>query len=220
MSARCGHHDHDHIDAGPAYRRVLWAVLAINAAMAAVEIGAGLAAGSVALLADALDFLGDAATYGLSLWVLGAALATRARAALVKGASMGAFGIWVLGTAAWHASLGTVPEARTMGIVGAAALAANLVAALLLYRWRAGDSNMRSVWLCTRNDAIGNVAVMAAALGVFGTGTGWPDIAVAAGMALLALHAAVAVIRQALGELARARGQVHPRAVTAPGAGE
>jgi Co/Zn/Cd efflux system component len=149
----------------------------VNAAMFAVEVAGGLAAGSVSLLADAVDFFGDAANYGLSLLVLGMALSWRARAALLKGASMAAFGILVLAKAGWNAATSTVPEAATMGLVGSLALVANVGVALQLYRWREGDANMRSVWLCTRNDAIGNLAVLAAALGVFGTGTAWPELA-------------------------------------------
>ncbi len=185
----------------PAYRRVLWIALGVNAAMFAVEVGAGVAAGSVALQADALDFLGDAANYGLSLFVLTMALAWRARAALAKGASMGLFGLWVIGVTLFNAITATVPNAATMGAVGALALIANVGVAVLLYRYRNGDANMRSVWLCTRNDAIGNVAVMAAAVGVFGTQTGWPDIVVAVAMASLALAAAFEVIRSAMREL-------------------
>lgn len=185
----------------PGYRRVLWIALAVNAAMFLVEATAGLAAGSVALQADALDFLGDAANYGISLFVLSMTLAWRARAALVKGASMGLFGIWVIAAAVMNIMAGGVPHAATMGVVGFVALAANVGVAVMLYRYRDGDANMRSVWLCTRNDAIGNIAVMIAALGVFGTGTLWPDIAVAAVMAALALSAAFETIRRAGGEL-------------------
>jgi Co/Zn/Cd efflux system component len=203
MSAGCCHgHDHGHgprVD-GP-YRSILWIALALNAAMFAVEIGAGVAAGSVSLLADALDFLGDAANYAVSLFVLGAALAWRARMALVKAASMGAFGLWVAGEAIWSAMSGVVPQAFTMGVVGALALGVNVLVTLLLFRYRDGDSNMRSVWICSRNDALGNLAVMAAAAGVFGTGNGWPDIAVAAIMAGLALWGAWQVARLALAEL-------------------
>ena len=183
------------------YRAVLWIVLAINAVMFLVEIIAGLAAGSAALQADALDFFADAANYGISLFVLGLAIRWRARAALVKGASMGLFGLWVIGSVVWHALNGTVPGWATMGIVGMAALAANAACLALLYAWRDGDANMRSVWICSRNDVIANMAVLAAALGVFGTGTGWPDIIVAAVMAVLAIQGATVVIRQALAEL-------------------
>lgn len=202
MSGHC----HDHGCAAPAatsprYRRVLWAALVVNAAMFGVEIAAGVGSGSVSLLADAVDFFGDAANYALSLAVLGMGLAWRARAAWVKGASMGAFGLFVLGRAAFVAMGDEVPEPLTMGLVGALALAANVGVAALLYAWREGDANMRSVWLCSRNDAIGNLAVMAAALGVFGSGTAWPDLLVAAVMASLALSAAWSVMRQARGEL-------------------
>ncbi|HJQ59334.1 MAG TPA: cation transporter [Vineibacter sp.] len=203
----CGpEHDHGHSHAAPsgtdrAYRRVLWAALSANALMFAVEVAAGLGAQSVALLADALDFLGDAANYGVSLFVLGMSLAWRARAALLKSFSMAAFGAWVAGTALHHALAGSVPDARVMGAVGLLALATNLGVALLLFRHRDGDANRRSVWICTRNDAIGNLAVMAAALGVFGTGTLWPDVFVAAIMAALALWGAAQVMRQAVREL-------------------
>jgi Co/Zn/Cd efflux system component len=183
------------------YRRVLVAVLVINAAMFAVEIGAGLAAGSASLQADALDFLGDAAGYAISLFVIGKALRYRASAALLKGASMGAFGLWVLAVIAWHAWHGTLPNAFTMGAIGIAALIANAASFALLWAFRAGDANMRSAWICTRNDVLGNLAVLLAALGVFGSGAGWPDMVVAAIMAALALQGAVLVIRQALGEL-------------------
>jgi Co/Zn/Cd efflux system component len=205
MSAHCCGHGHDHGAASPVYRRILWIALAVNLAMFAVEIGAGLAAQSVSLLADSLDFFGDAANYGISLFVLGMALQWRARASLLKAASMGVFGLWIAGTTIQHALGGTVPEAPVMGVVGALALAANLGVAVLLYRWRDGDSNMRSVWICTRNDAIGNLAVLAAAAGVFGSGAGWPDYLVAAIMSGLALTGAAQVTRQALSELAHTR---------------
>jgi len=195
-------------DASPRYRRVLWLALLVNAAMFAVELAGGWSARSASLLADAVDFFGDAANYGLSLAVLGTGLAWRARAALCKGLTMGAFGAFVLGKAAWQWSAGSVPDVVTMGAIGLLALAANVAVAAMLYAWRDGDADMRSVWLCTRNDAIGNLAVLAAALGVFGTGHGWPDLAVAAVMGVLALSAAVSVVRQARDELrsaARAR---------------
>ena len=188
----------------PRYRRVLWVALLINALMFVIELVAGLQAGSVALLADAVDFFGDAVNYGLSLAVLGMALRWRALAALIKGLSMAAFGVFVLGRAGWMLSGDGVPEAVTMGLVGLIALGANLGVAWMLYAWRDGDANMRSVWLCSRNDAISNLAVVAAALGVFGTGSNWPDLAVAAVMAALALSSSVSVIRQSLQELRRA----------------
>jgi Co/Zn/Cd efflux system component len=187
---------------------VLWAVLAINAAMFAVEIGAGMLAGSASLQADALDFLGDAANYGLSLFVVGKALRYRSGAAIAKGATMGAFGIWVLAMALWHAWHGTLPHATTMGAVGLAALAANAASFAFLWRYRGGDSNMRSAWICTRNDVLGNVAVLLAAIGVFGTGTGWPDTIVALIMAGLALQGSWIVLRQATYEWRSSRGTV------------
>src|SRR4051812_15176344 len=187
-----------------AYRRVLWAVLAINAAMFAVEVIAGVMAGSASLQADALDFLGDAGNYAISLLVVGMALRYRATAALFKGATMAAFGLWVIGVAAWHAWHGTLPQAFTMGAVGFTALAANAASFGLLWAYRGGDANMRSAWICTRNDVLGNIAVLLAALGVFGTGTGWPDVIVAAIMAGLALQGAVVVAQQSTAEL-RAR---------------
>lgn len=183
------------------YRRILWAALVINAAMLGVEVVAGLSAASTALQADALDFLGDATNYAISLFVLGFALSWRARAALVKGVTMGAFGLWVVGATISNLVAGTVPEPFTMGWVGTLALVANVTVAGLLYAFREGDSNMRSVWLCSRNDAIGNIAVIFAALGVFGTGSAWPDLAVAAIMASLGLTAATQVVRAALSEL-------------------
>src|SRR5262245_13250129 len=166
-----------------------------------VEIGAGVAAGSASLQADALDFLGDSANYAISLLVVGMALRYRASAALAKGVTMGAFGLWVIGTVIWHALHGTLPSAFTMGAVGATALAANAASFGLLWAFRDGDANMRSAWICTRNDVLGNLAVLLAAAGVFGTGTGWPDVVVAAIMALLALQGAMTVVRQSLGEL-------------------
>ncbi len=210
MGAHCCDHGHEHgsaAAASPAYRRVLGTALVLNLAMFAVEIGAGLAAQSASLLADSLDFLGDAANYGLSLFVLGMALRWRARASVVKATTMGAFGLWVAATTIQHALVGTVPAAPIMGIVGVVAFAVNFGVALLLYRWREGDSNMRSVWICTRNDAIGNLAVMAAALGVFGSGTGWPDYVVAAIMSGLALWGAAQIMRHAFGELRGTRAQ-------------
>lgn len=201
-SACCGHHHNEPpSETNTAYRRVLWAVLAINASMFAVEIGAGLHAGSASLQADALDFLGDAANYVISLFVVGMSLRHRAGAALAKGVSMGLFGLWVLGVAVWHLYSGIPPEAITMGAIGVVALLANAVSFGLLWAYRGGDSNMRSAWICTRNDVLGNVAVLLAAAGVFGTGTGWPDIIVAIVMACLALQGAWLVVRHAASEL-------------------
>jgi Co/Zn/Cd efflux system component len=207
MNATCCHHCHaddPHRD-NPAYRRTLWIVLVINALMFGVEIGSGLAAGSASLQADALDFLGDAGNYAISLFVVGMALRYRAAAALAKGATMGVFGFWVLAVTGWHAWHETLPQAATMGVVGVAALAANGASFGLLWRHRGGDANMRSAWICTRNDVIGNLAVLFAALGVFGTGTRWPDVAVACVMAGFALQGALVVVRQSSRELRTAR---------------
>jgi Co/Zn/Cd efflux system component len=184
-----------------AYRRSLWIALAINGTMFLVEIGAGLAAGSASLQADALDFFGDAANFAISLFVVGMALRYRATAAMVKGLTMGAFGLWIIWTVIWHALHGTLPSAVTMGVVGVTALVANGVSFALLWTHRRGDANMRSAWICTRNDVLGNLAVLLAALGVFGTGTGWPDVTVAAIMATLALQGSATVTRHALAEL-------------------
>lgn len=204
------HHHHDHCHAGadgqaapPGYRRVLWIALLVNAAMFAVEIASGLKSGSVALLADAIDFFGDASNYALTLAVLGMGPLWRGRAALLKAASMLVFGAVVLGRALWAARMGAAPEPVVMGVVGTLALAANLGVAALLYAFREGDANMRGVWLCTRNDALGNIAVMLAALGVFGTGTAWPDLVVAMTMSALAISAGWSVLRRARRELAQ-----------------
>jgi len=194
MSASCCPEPVDTHRGDEGYRRVLWAVLIINAVMFAVEVAAGLASGSASLQADALDFLGDAGNYAISLFVVGMALKYRAMAALLKGATMALFGLWVMGVTTWHAWHGTLPEAFTMGAVGAAALIANALSFGLLWTYRGGDSNMRSAWICTRNDVLGNLAVLLAALGVFGTGTGWPDVAVAAIMAALAIQGAFVVL--------------------------
>ncbi len=185
----------------PKWRRALWIALSINAGFFMAEIVAGVAAGSASLQADALDFLGDAANYAIGLGVAGMALAWRARAALAKGGTMIAFALWVLGDTAWHASSGTLPRAEVMGVVGVAALIANGGVALMLYRFRAGDANMRSVWICSRNDALGNFAVILAAVGVFGADTGWPDVIVAAIMGGLGLRGGWQIVSQARGEL-------------------
>lgn len=185
----------------PTWRRALWIALSVNAGFFIAEIVAGAAAGSAALQADALDFFGDAANYAVSLGVAGLALGWRARAAAAKGGTLVAFALWVVGNTAWHAVHGTLPEARVMGVVGIAALIANGGVALMLYRFRTGDANMRSVWICSRNDAIGNAAVLLAAIGVFGTRTGWPDVIVAAIMGWLGLWGGWQIVDQARREL-------------------
>jgi Co/Zn/Cd efflux system component len=185
----------------PRYRRVLWLVIAINGAMFLTEMTAGQMAGSQALKADALDFLADTVTYGLSLAVIGMSLRTRARAALLKGVSLVLMALWVFGSTLWEVVVRGVPQAEVMGVIGALALVANLASVLLLLRWKDGDANVRSVWLCSRNDAVGNVVVMAAALGVWGTATAWPDLIVAGLMGGLFLTSSVQILRQAWAEL-------------------
>jgi Co/Zn/Cd efflux system component len=185
----------------PRYRRVLWIALVLNAVMFAVEFGASWRSSSVSLMADSIDFFGDAGNYALSLAVLGMAMTNRAKAAVFKAACMGLFGLFVLAKAAWNVHTGTPPEALTMGTIGFVALAVNGGVTLMLYQFRTGDANMSSVWICSRNDAIGNVAVMLAALGVFGTGSAWPDLLVAAVMGVLALSGAWSVLRRARMEL-------------------
>jgi Co/Zn/Cd efflux system component len=200
----CCHDDHCASAPPPnstGWRRALWIALAVNAGFCLTEIVAGAAAGSTALQADALDFFGDAANYAISLGVAGMALRWRARAALAKGGTLGVFALLVLASTGWHALHGTLPRAEVMGVVGAAALIANGGVALMLYRFRGGDANMRSVWICSRNDAIGNLAVLLAALGVFGTGTLWPDAVVAAIMGGLGLSGGWQIVIQARGEL-------------------
>lgn len=199
MSASCCSSPPPSVD--PRFRKALWIALIVNAGMFLVEVVSGWSSRSVSLLADAVDFFGDAANYGLSLAVLSMAPQLRSRAAIVKAACMGAFGVFVLARAGWALQAGAPPEPITMGTVATAALVANIGVALLLYRHRSGDANMRSVWICSRNDAIGNLAVGIAALGVIGTGTAWPDLLVAVLMAMLAINGAATVFRQARVEL-------------------
>lgn len=205
MAGGCAHDGGAFEGMSAAYRRILWAVIAINGVMFGVEMAAGQHAGSQALQADALDFLGDTATYALSLWAIGRSDRTRALSALVKGLSLGAMGIWVLGSTAYQVLILGVPEATLMGSVGVLAFIANLVSVLLLMRYRDGDANVRSVWLCSRNDAIGNLVVVAAAGLVWVTASGIPDLVVAGVMAGLFSWSARAIIRDALGELRQAK---------------
>src|SRR5829696_1760961 len=191
------------------YKRRLWIVIAINGAMFLVEMGAGALSGSRALQADALDFLGDATTYGLSLAVIGASVRVRARAALVKGISLTLMGLWVFGATAYHVFVLGVPRAEIMGAIGFLALAANVASVVILVRYKDGDANVRSVWLCSRNDAIGNVAVMLAALGVWGTATAWPDLVVAGMMAAIFCTSSVQILRQAWAEYQEEHGHAH-----------
>lgn len=198
-ACRCsGNPRFDGID--PRYKRVLWIVIAINGLMFLVEMAAGQLAGSQALQADALDFLGDTLTYGISLAVIGSTLTVRATAALLKGLSLLAMGLFVFGSTAYQVLVLGVPNAEVMGAIGFLALAANVASVLLLLRYKDGDANVRSVWLCSRNDAIGNVAVMGAALAVGITASAWPDLIVAAAMAALFLNSAWQILRQAMNE--------------------
>lgn len=183
------------------YRRILWLVLLINGGMFVTEMISGLYSGSQSLLADALDFFGDAANYGISLYVLNQSTAMRAKASLLKGGTMGLFGLWVMGSTIYKALVTGIPQAEIMGAVGLVALMANITCAALLYKYRKGDSNRESVWICSRNDAIGNLAVMLAAAGVFATGTKWPDLLVALIIAGLALKGSRSIIRRAKKEL-------------------
>ncbi|MEQ8895884.1 MAG: cation transporter [Roseovarius sp.] len=208
MAGCCGH-EAKFDGVSDAYKRRLWAVIAINAAMFVVEMSAGQMAQSQALKADALDFLGDALTYGISLAVIGASIRVRTTAALAKGVSLLLMGMWVFGSTVYRVFVVGVPEAGIMCVVGFMALAANLASVLLLVQYKDGDANVRSVWLCSRNDAIGNVAVMLAALGVWGTTSGWPDLIVAGIMAGLFLTSSVQIIRQALEERREEAGPVH-----------
>ena len=197
---RCCGHDATFEGLSADYRRRLWIVIAINAGMFLVEMGGGALAGSQALQADALDFLADALTYGISLAVIGAPLYVRSRAAILKGVSLSVMGLWVLGSTAYHVLVLGVPRAEIMGIIGFLALAANVASVLILARYKNGDANVRSVWLCSRNDAIGNVAVMGAAFAVWATASKWPDLIVAAAMAGLFLSSSLQILRQALRE--------------------
>jgi cation diffusion facilitator family transporter len=191
------------------YKRRLWLVIAINASMFIVEMVAGALAGSNALQADALDFLGDTTTYGISLAVIGASVRTRSLAALVKAASLSLMSLWVLGTTAYHVLIVGVPHAEVMGAIGILALAANLGSVLILMRYKDGDANVRSVWLCSRNDAIGNVAVMIAALAVWETDTKWPDLIVAAIMAGLFFYSSIRILQQSFAEMRHERALGH-----------
>lgn len=199
MGEHCGH-NHDFDGVSDAYKRTLRVVIAINALMFVVEIVAGSLAGSQALKADALDFLADTLTYGISLFVIGMPLRTRANAALAKGISLTLMGLWVLGSTLYQILILHTPAAPIMAGVAIAALAANAVSVFLLMGYKDGDANVRSVWLCSRNDMIGNIAVVLAALGVWRTDTAWPDLIVAAIMACLFLSSSFRIITQAVKE--------------------
>jgi Co/Zn/Cd efflux system component len=203
----CDHEDNTEKAHSDRFRIVLWVALSVNLAMFFVEVLGGLQADSVSLIADAIDFFGDSASYGISLAVLSMSLLWRARAAALKGLTMGVFGVFVLAKTLWTLKTGSVPEPYTMGIIGAMALIANAGVAFMLYAYREGDANMRSVWLCSRNDAIGNLAVMLAAFGVFGSGSALPDLLVATIMAALCLSSAADILKRALAEIKTASVQ-------------
>ncbi len=201
MSGSCGCGSNVKFDGiSESYKRILWIIIAINAVMFVVEIIAGLAAQSQALKADALDFLGDTVTYTISLLVIGRSLQARTNAALVKGFSLAAFGLWVAGSTLYRVYMGVLPEAPVMGAIAILAFSANVICALMLLKYKDGDANVRSVWLCSRNDAIGNLAVLAAAAGVWGMASRWPDLIVAGIMASLFLSSSYQIITQALAE--------------------
>jgi len=185
----------------PVFRKVLWIALLVNLTMFFVEIIASHIGDSMSLQADALDFFGDSANYAISLFVLGMALHLRARASVVKGLTMGLFGIWVIGAALYRVFVGSEPEPMIMGSIAVMALIANMSVAVMLYRFREGDSNMQSIWLCSRNDAIGNVAVLIAAVGVTASASRWPDLIVAMIIASLSLSAAYTVLKLAFQEM-------------------
>ena len=209
--AACGCHGgvpvFDGLD--PRYKRVLWTVIGINGTMFVVEMVAGQLAGSQALKADALDFLADTVTYSLSLAVIETALRTRATAALFKGLSLSLMALWVLGSTVYQTFILGLPSAEVMGGIAVLAFAANLASVLMLLRYKDGDANVRSVWLCSRNDAIGNVVVMIAAAGVWGMGTAWPDLGVAALMAGIFLTSSVQILKQAWVEYRNGSGHRH-----------
>jgi len=211
MGADCCGHEVTFDGLSADYKRRLWLVIIINASMFLVEMGAGALAGSNALQADALDFLADSATYGISLAVIGASMRTRAFAAIGKAASLSGMSLWVLGMTAYHVLIVGIPRAEIMGGIGVLALAANLASVLILARYKDGDANVRSVWLCSRNDAIGNVAVMLAAAAVWASGTKWPDLVVAALMAGLFFYSSVRILQQSLHEIRhrQAVGRAH-----------
>ncbi|MFA7306380.1 MAG: cation transporter [Hyphomicrobium sp.] len=201
QSSACGCHSNPRFDGlDPRYKRVLWIVIALNGIMFLVEMLAGQLAGSQALQADALDFLGDTLTYGISMAVIGRSLQVRSAAALLKGGSLLLMGLWVFGSTLYHALVLGLPRAEIMGGIGVLALAVNLSSVLLLLRYKDGDANVRSVWLCSRNDAIGNVAVMIAAVAVWGSTSAWPDLVVAGIMAAVFLSSSTQILRQAWAE--------------------
>ncbi len=204
----CCSHDHSHdLKFDPkniAFKKVLWIALILNLSMFFVEVIFGVLSHSLSLRADAIDFLGDSASYFISLFVINSAVTTKAKVSMGKALFMIVFGGWILVEAAMRFFSHQVPESFTMSWVGAMALIVNGICAYLLFKFKDGDSNMQSVWLCSRNDAIGNLGVMLASLGVFWWGTQWPDLVVAILMASLAVQSGFQVLRSARNELALA----------------
>lgn len=194
----CGKSEFTGLD--PAYKRILVIIIAINGVMFGVEMVAGWLAQSQALQADALDFIGDTLSYGISLWAIGKAASVRSNAAIFKGISLLLMSVWVFGSTGYRVFVMNNPEAFTMGAIAIAAFAANLTSVLLLVKYKDGDANVRSVWLCSRNDAISNLIVLVAASGVWVSGTAWPDLIVAGIMAGLFLSSAWQITAQALQE--------------------
>jgi cation diffusion facilitator family transporter len=200
MSGQCCQNQPKFDGVSTSFKRALWIVIAINGVMFVVEMIAGRISQSQALQADALDFFADTITYGLSLYVIGMSIKVRSSAALLKGLSLVVMGLWVLGSTVYQSFQPGVPQAEVMGLIGFLALLANLLSVLLLIRYRNGDANVRSAWLCSRNDAIGNIAVMLAGSGVWVTNSTWPDLVVASLMAGLFLWSALQIIRLAYEE--------------------
>lgn len=190
-----------------AYKRILWIVIAINAGMFFVEMFSGLMAQSQALQADALDFLGDSLTYGISLWVIGKSIQLRSKVALLKGISLCLMALWVFSSTLYRVFVLNEPNPMIMGTIGIAAFIANMVSVLLLMRYKDGDANVRSVWLCSRNDAIGNLIIVLAASGVWATSSAWPDLMTAGIMAGLFLSSSLQIIKQALAEQRQVEGK-------------
>ena len=187
------------------YRRALWIVVALNVGFGLIEIVGGFIAGSQALKADALDFIGDGLITMLAVIALGRSMLWRARSALIQGIFLGALGLGVLGSTLFRLINQQRPEVDVMGILGLIALGVNVAAAAVLVPHRSGDANARAVWLFSRNDAIGNAAVVVAAIFVAWTETSWPDLLVAALISVLFMHSALAIIRDARWDLRLAR---------------
>lgn len=187
------------------YIKILWIIIGINFAMFLIEMVASEISASMALSADALDFLGDSLTYAITLIAIGHSLRWRASAAMFKGITLALMGLWVLGSTLYRMFVIGVPNEMIMGSIALLAFFANLICALLLVKYKDGDANVRSVWLCSRNDAIANLAVLIAAVVVSFTQSKWPDLIVAFFMAGLFLHSATLIIKQAKKELSLAK---------------